>query len=54
MACIEADFYVDEEPYELVSFSSAVKTSRLEREAFLGKFVIIYNINKKRTFTVRD
>lgn len=33
LASIEANGWVDEEPYELVSFSSAVKARRIEREA---------------------
>jgi hypothetical protein len=34
MASLEAGGWVDEEPYELVTFSDAVKARRLEREAF--------------------
>ena len=33
-ASLEAEGWLDEEPYELVSFSAAVKARRLEREAF--------------------
>ena len=36
MASLEADCWVDEEAYELVTFSAAVKARRLEREAALS------------------
>jgi hypothetical protein len=33
-ACLEAERWVDEEPYEMVEFSPAVKKCRVERQAF--------------------
>ena len=35
---LESGCFVDEEPYELVDFSLAVKTMRLDREAFQKDF----------------
>ena len=35
LASLEAESWIDEEPFELVTFSAAVKVKRLEREAEL-------------------
>jgi len=46
LASLEAEGWVDEEPYELVTFSAAIKARRLEREAdFLpSKFDLLMDI----------
>ena len=38
LASLEADHWVKEEPYEMVNFSPAVRSIRLERAANRGQF----------------
>jgi len=45
-ASIESGAWVDEEPYELVTFSSAVKARRLEREAEFFRCDMLHEIGK--------
>ena len=38
LASLEADHWVKEEPYEMINFSPAVRSIRLERAANKGQF----------------
>ena len=47
LACLEGQGWVDEEPYELVTFSAAVKARRIDREtAIITKSTLLQDIGR--------